>query len=222
MISRTRQWIRMRRPVSQWSTVTAVASFAIMIGASLANAGTTECGSVDTQSCQLWGGPGVFGGDALAVSSDRSAEWIVSDDFRPVADGAVSSVCWWGIYVDFAGISDAGPIANPLDDFVIQYRIDATDGPVVGGPFRQSDGTLTVSSILTPDEIDDGLPIRVYRFEGAPCAGGARRSDVRLDGDLERHRGGLGGRHDRLVVGDVAIREWAGIRGRLRHVALEL
>ncbi len=72
--------------------------------------------------------------------------FAVADDFRPAADGVVTSVCWWGTYDD---------LVLPADAFVVTYYDDNAGFPgTILDAFSQTNGSLTVTEpVATPRRI---------------------------------------------------------------------
>lgn len=88
--------------------------------------------------CQLPDQAGHGSGGTLAATSDANpnAGFAVSDTFSPTANGLITTVCWWGVYINFAaGVVDCSP--GPGDNFTITYFTDGggTPGAVHAGPF---------------------------------------------------------------------------------------
>ncbi len=95
-----------------------------------------------------------------ALISDRS-RFLTADDFSPAVNGAVSSVCWWGAYLDAADLNCQG---DAPDAFEVRYFADAdgVPGPLLG-VFSQSQGTLSVlGGVATGDLIAGTVPEYAY------------------------------------------------------------
>ncbi|MGE0479064.1 MAG: hypothetical protein AB7Q17_01210 [Phycisphaerae bacterium] len=77
-------------------------------------------------------------GFASGRSAVRALSRRVADDFRTSVSGAIDSICWRGFY-GTATCHNTTP-----DQFEVRYYADAggVPGAPIGGPFRQSDGTL--------------------------------------------------------------------------------
>ncbi|MEM7102515.1 MAG: IPTL-CTERM sorting domain-containing protein [Bacteroidota bacterium] len=74
---------------------------------------------------QVGNGPG----GTIAATSDANPGFQVFDDFV-ASSTSVSSISWWGVYVDFnAGTIPCGPGTG--DDFTISYHTDGGGGPDV-------------------------------------------------------------------------------------------
>lgn len=84
--------------------------------------------------------------DVDAKRSNRT-EFNVADDFRPVASGSLTEVCWWGTYGD----DDSGPLVDchvpsVADTFEITYCNDAGGVPgTTCTTFSQALGSLIVT-----------------------------------------------------------------------------
>ena len=96
----------------------------------------------------------------------NSTAYTSADDFTPVFSGSATDLCWWGT---------ATPFGTPalLDDFTVTYYADAggLPGAVIGGPFSQSGGTLSVLGAIDTGQIVAGLsPIYEYSATHAPVA----------------------------------------------------
>lgn len=79
-------------------------------------------------------------GGTLASVSDRTRPLVCADNFVPSVSGTISSVRWWGLYVDLVAGAVCVDGAIP-DDFQITYYSSGSDGTtefpgsIVGGPF---------------------------------------------------------------------------------------
>jgi len=147
---------------------------------------TVTCGEVPTElpcaqpddHCRR---PGRWG--ALEANGETK---FVADDFSPAVDGALTTICWWGAYVD-----ESGACAPPADAFEVTYYTQGfgLPGPVLAGPFRQSDGSLTVEGpIRTTGRLLDQYQEYAYSAVHDPVnvvAGGCYWVQIinRLDGD---------------------------------------
>lgn len=82
---------------------------------------------------------------ASAQNSTRALGVRVAENFQLPTTSVVTQLCWRGVY----GNTSCEPAG--MDDFqVVYYALRGqVAGNVVGGPFRQSDGTLTVQRALT-------------------------------------------------------------------------
>ncbi|MBK8915894.1 MAG: hypothetical protein IPM64_15095 [Phycisphaerales bacterium] len=80
-----------------------------------------------------------------AQNSTRAAGVRVAENFQLPSTSVVSQLCWRGVY----GNTTCEPA--DMDDFqVVYYALRGqVAGNIVGGPFRQSDGTLIVQRGLT-------------------------------------------------------------------------
>ncbi len=85
-----------------------------------------------------------------ALASD-GINYAAADNFSPLSGGVITEVCWWGAYLSGQEKCDA----VETDAFEITYyqNDDGLPGPVVAGPFRQSQGTLGVTGRVQTDEV---------------------------------------------------------------------
>ncbi|GJM23977.1 MAG: hypothetical protein DHS20C16_03920 [Phycisphaerae bacterium] len=101
--------------------------------------------------------------------NSNSTRFTSADDFTPLVSGQLTSLCWWGAYQ---------PIPGPFPDaFTVTYYADnaGVPGDIVGGPFVQASGTLTVKGPVDSGElILNVAPIFEYKASHAPVnvAGG--------------------------------------------------
>ena len=113
----------------------------------------------------------------VGATSDLNpnAGFRVAERVEIAASGAVTGVCWWGVYVDFNARADCG-VATPGDggnSFVINYYNDdaeeALPGTLRAGPFAVGDGSPTQTGL----GIISGFGFVVewtYSVEHAPVA----------------------------------------------------
>ncbi len=100
------------------------------------------CTVANPGNCQLpdQAGHGENGTAGLTSDANPPANYGAVDNFVPAGNGVVSSVCWWGFYVDFLIPTDCGPGAVP-DHFTITYYNNSpgcpggTPGTIKAGPF---------------------------------------------------------------------------------------
>lgn len=91
-------------------------------------------------SGQIPDGNGHGAGNTIAVVSDRTRPLAAADNFVPVSSGQITSVRWWGLYVDLGAGTACADGAVP-DDFQITYYVSGSDGvtqfpgQVLAGPF---------------------------------------------------------------------------------------
>jgi len=80
---------------------------------------------------------------ANGIASNR-VTFLAAEDFAPEFDSSLSALRWWGAYSD--GFADCQ--GNNADAFEVRYYADegGRPGPLIGGPFSQLSGTLTVNS----------------------------------------------------------------------------
>jgi hypothetical protein len=88
-------------------------------------------------------GHGAAGTVGATSDANPGAGFQVADNFEPVADGSVSGLCFFGIYVNFSLLIDCGP--GDGDNFSVTYYNDdgsgLTPGSVLAGPMP-----LTITS----------------------------------------------------------------------------
>ena len=75
-------------------------------------------------------------GTANAYNSADAGQYIAADDFRLAANGAVTSICWYGV-----------PLGGGPDDFTVTYYID--DGGVPGPVSSPVISTLALPPLST-------------------------------------------------------------------------
>ena len=123
--------------------------------------------------CQLPDQMGHGGSGTLAATSDNNpgAGFQVADNISPTASGSISSLCWWGLYLDFTLFADCGPGTG--DAFTVIYYNDDAGGTIPGsvraGPFALS----LSAKFATGNVVCAGtLCIAEYQFEAshAPVA----------------------------------------------------
>ncbi len=133
------------------------------------------CPSATETNCQLPDQIGHGKAGIIASTSDANPGFFVYEDIRPVEDALVDSACWWGIYVSFnLGREDCSPGLAP-DSFTLAYYADdgtGLPGALIGGPFSQADGTLTL--------VDSG-PIGEEVFDFQQYGYSATHPPVQLD-----------------------------------------
>lgn len=103
-----------------------------------------------------------------ALTSDRD-HYTVADDFVPADNGEITEICWWGAYSD--GYGDCHGLTD--DTFEVRYYADANGfpGELIGGPFRQSDGSLLLTGpVYTETRVAGDLPEYEYHATHAPVA----------------------------------------------------
>ncbi|MHC4217869.1 MAG: DUF7901 domain-containing protein [Planctomycetota bacterium] len=99
----------------------------------------------------------VFGAASDAnpdVASPLGLEAV--DNFVITGGGSITSICWWGMYVDFGAGADCNAAALP-DAFTVRYYSNVegfppTPGTLKAGPFTQGDD-LTVTRAATGNTI---------------------------------------------------------------------
>jgi hypothetical protein len=105
------------------------------------------------------------------VSNKNAANgWLwVHDNFKTTASGNISSLCWWGCYVDLVAAADCGPGLG--DAFSVTYYSDgdcsATPGQVRAGPFP-----VTLTNKFATGSVVGAAGLAEYQYEGthAPFA----------------------------------------------------
>ncbi len=118
----------------------------------------SDCDAVGCQSPDL-GGHGADGIIGATSDTNPDAGYIVADTFNPTTSGAITQVCWWGLYIDFSGPTDCG-VDGPGtgDNFTISYYLDDGDSSVPGtmfaGPYEVSAG-VSATGEYVPSGIGD-------------------------------------------------------------------
>jgi hypothetical protein len=116
------------------------------------------CALNQVSNCQLFEYPRVggtsqgSGGSGINGFPNGPFVQVVCDHFRAAASGSISSLCWWGTYGNppAGGVCGDMPTNPDIDNFVITYYGRTPLGLpdtsiIIGGPFVQDSGTLTVS-----------------------------------------------------------------------------
>jgi hypothetical protein len=94
------------------------------------------------------------------------------DNFKATASGTITSLCWWGYYVDFSAPGDCAPGTG--DAFTVTYYSDGDcsgiPGPVRAGPF-----TVTLTNKFATGNLVGASGKAEYQYECAhlPVAVGA-------------------------------------------------
>jgi hypothetical protein len=117
---------------------------------------TSGCNATGCQSPDL-DGHGSSGTIGATSDTNPGAGFRVADTFRPTASGAITEVCWWGLYIDFGTSTDCGASGPGTgDNFTITYYLDDGDSTVPGTMFA---GPFMVSSSVAPtgDVIPSGI-----------------------------------------------------------------
>jgi len=135
---------------------------------------------------------------------------VVADDFSPAEDDEISEICWHGVYAN-----DAGDCPPPADAFEVTYYADdgGFPGAILGGPFRQADGTLALDGPMrTFERVMDMYREFEYRAAHAPVpvlAGGCYWVQIVnvLDGACLWHWEAVEATHGSIAV---ATRDIAG------------
>lgn len=109
-------------------------------------------------NCQPWA-------NVDGQKSTRNSNRRVADNFRVATAGNTTQVCWRGVY----NISTCPQ--SPEDDFQLVFYANnqGIPGAPIGGPFRQSAGTLTVDRVVTSDTFA-GYRVFEYTASHAPVA----------------------------------------------------
>ena len=117
--------------------------------------------------------------DRLAGTVSDRVDFRAADDFTPTESGVITDLCWWGQY----WFNFFDPIQFP-DEFEIRYFADdaGLPGELIGGPFVQADGTLSVS---LPADTAEGLGgpngFKVFEYtgtHGGTCSASGSSCDV--------------------------------------------
>jgi len=118
-------------------------------------------GTCDATGCQLADLDGHGEGGIIGATSDTnpSAGYVVADTLNPTADGVISQVCWWGMYIDFGASTDCGADGPGTgDNFTITYYLDNADTAIPGslhaGPFSVF-ATVDATGDVIPSGIGD-------------------------------------------------------------------
>lgn len=103
---------------------------------------------------------------ANALTSNRT-DYTVADDFTPTTAGSVSSVCWWGTYLD---ANDADCQGVLPDQFEVRYYDGADGRPgALLAEFSQALGTLIVDGpVVTGLFVADVAPEYEFSATHAP------------------------------------------------------
>ncbi|MCH8150017.1 MAG: hypothetical protein IH987_18900 [Planctomycetes bacterium] len=114
--------------------------------------------------------------DRLAGTVSDRVGFRVADDFTPTESGEITELCWWGQY----WLNFYYPSVVP-DEFEIRYFSDENGlpGEIIGGPFSQADGTLSVS--LPADTAEGPVDFRVFEYtaiHGGTCDVSGSTCDV--------------------------------------------
>jgi len=128
----------------------------------------TDCASVEcVVSCD--GGVGCqnpdqqgHGADGIiGATSDLNPGYSVADTMMASTDGAITQVCWWGMYINFS-VPEACEPVNP-DDFTVTFYADDAGGAEPGT--EMGTYAVTVARELTGNVIASGIgDIPEYQF----------------------------------------------------------
>lgn len=122
-----------------------------------------------TAACSLAVGCQAPDQQGWALSDDNPAGGLRAlDNLRIAADGAITSVCWWGVYFEFASSADCGPGAG--DDFTVSYYEDGclgVPGALRAGPFHVGAATKTATGATAGSS---GFVAAEYRYEATHAA----------------------------------------------------
>jgi hypothetical protein len=100
-------------------------------------------------NCQLPDQAGHGADGIVGATSDADAGFEVVEDFAPTAAGSVTTVCWWGFYLDFGVPADCSTGLPISDSFTIRYYANVPGCPT-GAPGAQIAGPFSVSVTGTP------------------------------------------------------------------------
>ena len=108
---------------------------------------SVNCNATGCQTPDL-GGHGAAGIIGATSDLNINAGYQVADTFHPTVSGAITQVCWWGLYIDFGTNTDCGATGPGTgDNFSITYYLDDGDstipGTILAGPYA-------VSSVVAP------------------------------------------------------------------------
>ncbi|MHC4303309.1 MAG: DUF7901 domain-containing protein [Planctomycetota bacterium] len=164
------------------SGVVALATLGLVSAMSLSSPASAQDCLQPPDNCQLPDQLG-HGGGTVGATSDANpdAGFEVIDNFVIDAGGDVTSICWWGAYLDFGVPADCSATALP-DLFTVTYYANVEGFPaepdlttIVGGPFVQ--GTdLVVTRAATGLVIPSGAgDLTEFEYTGthAPVTIGA-------------------------------------------------
>ena len=101
--------------------------------------------------------------DTANASQSNSTAFTSADDFVPAVSGDITSICWWGAYLP----------AVAEDFFEVRYYDDngGIPGALIGGPFTQSGGSLTVAGPVDTGLLVAGIaPIWEFTGDHAPVS----------------------------------------------------
>lgn len=113
-------------------------------------------------------GHGVDGkvGELSDLNDAFGQPFDTQDDFVSFTDGAITGVCWWGLYVDFAIPADCSPGGIP-DTFTVTYYnnepgFPGKPGSVKAGPF---DVTATVTKAASGNLVSTSTAGDLVEYE---------------------------------------------------------
>jgi hypothetical protein len=111
----------------------------VVIAIAWALPSSSPAGAPPSEQCQPGDGWNAFASDGTS--------YVAADNFSPTANGAITQLVWWGAYLN--GTEGCEP--GMTDAFEVTYFANAggVPGAVIGGPFRQSGGTLAVTASQT-------------------------------------------------------------------------
>ena len=108
-------------------------------------------------NCQLPDQMGHGANGIVGATSDAVAGYEVLDNFVVDAGGSITSICWWGFYLDFDLPADCSE-PPPADDFTVTYFTNGPGCPggvpdtLLAGPFA-----VTAARAATGNVIPSGV-----------------------------------------------------------------
>jgi hypothetical protein len=121
-------------------------------------------------NCQLPDQAGHGSGGYVGATSDAASPWQVTDNFSLESGGVITSICWWGFYVDFGVPEDCSATTVP-DQFTVRYYYNnsgfpSAPGPLKAGPFVQG-VDLAVDKAATGNIITSSSGVEFVEYEYA-------------------------------------------------------
>jgi hypothetical protein len=155
------------------SGVALTAALGLVSAMSLSSAAFGQCTQPDS-NCQLpdQGGHGETGVVGATSDANPEAGFQVADNMFIDDGGAITSICWWGFYLDFNAQADCSP--GPGDTFTVRYYDNVPGFPGAPGTLlaEYTQGVdLTVTKAATGNVIPSGAGDLVeYVYTGTHTA----------------------------------------------------